>query len=72
MCPLPSFRKKLFRSGFGSTRTGNPLDGWPPDEPIILALFCPICPLRLDAKVSDLYGFLPSGDVAEWLKAAVL
>jgi hypothetical protein len=28
-------------------------------EPPILASFCPICPLRLDAKVSDLYGFLP-------------
>ena len=26
-------------------------------EPPILASFCPICPLRLDAKVSDLYGF---------------
>jgi hypothetical protein len=28
-------------------------------EPPILASFCPICPLRLDAKVSDLYGFPP-------------
>jgi hypothetical protein len=28
-------------------------------EPPILASFGPICPLRLNAKVSDLYGFLP-------------
>jgi hypothetical protein len=28
-------------------------------EPPFLASFCPICPLRLDAKVSDLYGFPP-------------
>jgi hypothetical protein len=28
-------------------------------EPSILASFCPICPLHLDAKVSDLYGFPP-------------
>jgi hypothetical protein len=28
-------------------------------EPPILGSFCPICPLRLDAKVSDLYGFPP-------------
>jgi hypothetical protein len=28
-------------------------------EPFFLASFCPFCPLRLDAKGSDRYGFPP-------------